>query len=363
MSGAILKTILLVTNSLSRRNGWSTVGFYIKKQLQKLDYRILTISGDGCEGSSLVIFSSLKKFSILTQKAEAKRLKKELRGESIDTIICNIEPLLPLCAILKRKLNIKNLMFIGHGTYAYFPFISGIKSYLMCRYASAIDCIIVPSEFTKGKVQEWYSGDIYKVKWGVDLQRFKASVHTEKKNQFVFIGQLKERKGVSYLIKAFKKLLVTHKETKLVIIGDYSPSYMRIISAEDLDDKVVCTGVVDHNELVRILTSSLCHVLPSVNTDSQFEGFGLVHLEANACGIPTIGCRDTANEEVIIDGFNGFLVDQKDSGDLYTKMKMILSDKILYGQLCSNSKSHAASHSWENSIAELIKVESKISAN
>lgn len=317
---------------------------------------MLAACGHGYESEDVAIASPHKDYGAFHLLRDARKLAKTLKHEAIDTIICNVEPLLPCAAILKKKMGVRKLLLIGEGTYAYYPFVSGLKSHWMGFFTSAIDDIIAPSEYTRKKIEEWYGGHVHIVKWGVDLSRYRPGMRETKHDQFVFIGQLKERKGVRYLIQAFKALLRTHPGCRLVFIGDYNPSHKQLITSEGIENHVMFTGVIDHQQMVEILGSSKCHVLPSVNAETQFEGYGLVHLEANACGIPSIGCRGTANEEVIIDGYNGFLVNQKDPDELHGRMETILSDPEWYSRMCANALKHAAAHPWEASIDQIIRI-------
>ena len=66
---------------------------------------------------------------------------------------------------------------------------------------------------------------------------------------------------------------------------------------------------------------------PSISISNYFEGFGLVHLEANACGTMTIGTINSSNEDAIPKG-NGFLVEQNDVQGLACAINKLLSCEV-----------------------------------
>ena len=80
---------------------------------------------------------------------------------------------------------------------------------------------------------------------------------------------------------------------------------------------------MSEKELVDLYRKSKVNVLPSQSSDSYFEGFGLIHLEANACGTYTIGCKNSGNEDAIIDE-NGILIEPEDYKGLSNQIVEII---------------------------------------
>ena len=91
--------------------------------------------------------------------------------------------------------------------------------------------------------------------------------------------------------------------------------------------KIRILSNISSQELAKNYQEAKVNVLPSQNFNGNFEGFGLIHLEANACGTLTIGCQNTGNEDAIKEGY-GFLVPQENYIDLSLKIKEVFNLKI-----------------------------------
>ena len=349
----MVKNILLITNELSTNNGWATVGYYLNKELSKYcDITVLSQSADKNNKYNLITSDHYYNFYRLLK--DYSNIKKSLGNKNFDLIICNIEPFLPLAVLLKKHFNSK-LLIIGHGTYIYFPFVKFPFKYYNKLWIKYVDKLIVPSKFTYNKVKEWYEKEVSIISWGVDIEKYHP-INIKKEKAFIFVGAQKERKGIKYLLLAFKRLVKDYPDTKLYVVGKKSEIYYNFVKSCKLDKNIIFTGGVSHDELLEHYSKSMAHILPSINAKNAFEGFGLVHLEANACNIPSIGSLDTANEDVLIDGYNGFLCPQKDVEYLYDKMKILIEDEKMYLTMCKNSLNYAKEHTWEKTAENFKKV-------
>jgi len=343
-----MKNILLITNELNTINGWATVGYHLNKELSK-EYSIIVLSQNTDKNNKYNLITSNHYYNFYKLLKDYSTIKNSLHNKNFDLIICNIEPFLPLAVLLKKHFKSK-LILIGHGTYIYYPFIKFPFKYYNTFWMKYVDWIVVPSNFTYNKVKEWWKKEnISIVNWGVDISKY-YPLNIKKEESFVFVGAQKERKGVEYLISTFKKLVKEHPDVKLYMVGKKSEKYYNFVKNHNLYKNVVFTGEVGHDELLKYYSKSMAHILPSINSKNAFEGFGLVHLEANACGIPSMGSLGTANEDVIIDGYNGFLCPQKDVDYLYNKMKILLEDDQLYSEMCKNSLNYAKKHTWKKTV-------------
>lgn len=154
------------------------------------------------------------------------------------------------------------------------------------------------------------------------------------KKVVLFVGRLVEIKGVSYLIEAMKDV-----DAKLVIVGD-GPSRQKLeIQAQTQADKIVFLGSKTHKELKKIYASADIFVMPSVTApDGGKEGFGLVALEAMASGLPVVASKSGGITEIVTDGKNGILVEEKNVKELAEKINLLLNNKELYQEITENIK-------------------------
>ncbi|HIP90607.1 MAG TPA: glycosyltransferase family 1 protein [Candidatus Nanopusillus sp.] len=350
-----MENILLLTNEVNRSSGWATVGYYLKEKLSK-EYNVTVVSHiKDSNNDDYNLISTYNYYNIFKLFSDYNRIVKKLSDKNFDLIICNIEPFLPLAVKLKRYFKSK-LILVGHGTYIYYPFVKIPFKYYNKFFVKYVDKIVVPSRYTYNKVREWFTrDDLTIIKWGVDTRRYYPK-NVKKELAFIFVGAQKERKGTIYLLKAFEKILQEYPDVKLYMVGKKSQKYYRYIQRRRLDKNIVFHENASHEELLNYYSKSMVHILPSVNTNDAFEGFGLVHLEANACGIPSIGTLNTANEEIIIDGYNGFLVPQRNVDQLYNRLKLILEDKNMWKMMCKNSLKHAKEHTWEKTAKKFMGI-------
>jgi glycosyltransferase involved in cell wall biosynthesis len=346
--------ILFITDELGKTSGRATVGTELIAEMRR-NHNVIVFSckeDSNNVGNNLISGGNYN--NVLTLFLDTARAFRKLRGRQIDAIVCNIEPYLPLAAMLKRRLGKPRLILLGHGTYAYFPFVRGVRKFINRWFARYLDVIVVPSRYTYDKVRAWWNGPLAIVHWGVNAEDYYPIEGVTKENAFICVGALKERKGVDTLLLAFAEIVKRYPQTKLYLVGVPTKKYIKLSADLCIAESVEFTGKTSHTELLHYYSASLCHILVSVNTESAFEGYGLVHLEANACGIPSIGAAGTANEDVIIDGYNGYLCAQGDYGQLATLMGRILEADPEYKQMCANALRHSQGCTWHNAAAQLL---------
>lgn len=87
--------------------------------------------------------------------------------------------------------------------------------------------------------------------------------------------------------------------------------------------------------------------------DKNTEGFGIVFLEANACGKPVIGGKAGGVPSAIKDGYNGFLVNGDDKEDIYNKITILLKDSALRKKISKNGLKWVNSFTYRKLIAKL----------
>lgn len=104
---------------------------------------------------------------------------------------------------------------------------------------------------------------------------------------YLYLGRLAKGKGLQLLITAFKELLPSHPEARLVLAGSDEGSYVgtlrQLVQEHGLTNQVLFTGFVDGQRKLSILRDSDIYVLPSSS-----EGMSIAMLEAMAMGMPVI---------------------------------------------------------------------------
>ncbi|MGH7215547.1 MAG: glycosyltransferase family 4 protein, partial [Tepidisphaeraceae bacterium] len=119
------------------------------------------------------------------------------------------------------------------------------------------------------------------------------------------------RKNVHLVIEALAALR-NEFDFRYTVIGDgiLRPDLERLAERLGLGDRVDFPGFVPEADLIRRIGVSDLFVLTSSTAPDTFEGFGIVYLEANACGTPALAARTGGAAEAVREGASGFFVDE-----------------------------------------------------
>lgn len=143
--------------------------------------------------------------------------------------------------------------------------------------------------------------------YGVNVSRFKKVAEpTESQFDILYVGAMSLRKGIQYLVQAYKK--INHPNKSLTFVGTPSQELIKMLKMRNLwpeDTKVL--GHVPQTELKNIMSRSSVLVLPSIE-----DGFGMVMAQAMACGSPVIASSNTGGESLFKDGEEGYIVPIRD---------------------------------------------------
>ncbi len=186
------------------------------------------------------------------------------------------------------------------GYYGIFP--EALTRRMKAEYDEA-DRIFVPSRLCERTFVE--NGiaiqKIEHIPYGVDASVF-APGHKEESRNFrvLCVGRLELLKGVQYLLRAWKRLRLPGAE--LALIGPVLPEVEPLL-AQYAGDSVSVTGNVATGDLPELYRRADVLVFPSL-----CDAFGLVILEAMACGVPVIATQNTAGPDILEEGKDGFIV-------------------------------------------------------
>lgn len=184
---------------------------------------------------------------------------------------------------------------------------------------------------------------------GIDMNEIRSVRPSRQHYDVMYAGRLLKHKNVGMILKAILDLKVEMPKIKCAIVGD-GPDKKKLhsyVRRHNLTKNVDFIGFVPkHQQVYSIMKSSRLFVLPS-----QREGFGMVVIEANACGTPvlTYDHHDNAAKELIQDGVNGYLF--RSQNDLASKMRHTLNEWDLTKLKFSKT---ANKYNWHSSVNTLI---------
>jgi glycosyltransferase involved in cell wall biosynthesis len=152
------------------------------------------------------------------------------------------------------------------------------------------------------------------VELGIDFDQIARAGASGATTDILSAGRLLRNKNIDQLIHAVDILRTGRPAIRAVIVGE-GPERLpleRLVSDLGLQDNVQFLDFMpDHDDLFCLMKSSKVFVLPS-----EREGFGLVVLEANACGLPVVTVRhpENAAQRLILEGENGFVTSLDPAG-------------------------------------------------
>lgn len=249
-----------------------------------------------------------------------------------DVILCGHLNLLPL-AWFASVVKSCRLILIVHGIDAWQPHRSTLVRYLLGR----VDRVVAVSAYTAERLAAWSGlpADRFSILPNcVDLADFQPRPYNlefarrhgvDGKRVLLTVGRLagKERyKGFDEVLEVLPELARRYPDIAYVIVGDGVDRLRLERKAVDLavSERVVFAGYVSENEKKELYALADAYVMPS-----QGEGFGIVFLEAMACGVPAIGSTRDGSREALLNGRLGLLVDPEDRAALIEAVRDALA--------------------------------------
>jgi phosphatidylinositol alpha-mannosyltransferase len=182
---------------------------------------------------------------------------------------------------------------------------------------------------------------------GVDVDRFAARVQpleefSDGKTNILFVGRPEKRKGLDYLLRAFRAVKANRPDTRLIVVGAGKfQRYEQAVKSMRLRD-VVFRSHVDADELSRYHHSSHIFCAPATGFESQ----GIVLLEAMAAGLPIVASNIVGYASVLTHGEEGLLALPQDSEGLADALTTLIDDPALRDKMARKGKRRAQSYSW-----------------
>jgi D-inositol-3-phosphate glycosyltransferase len=242
----------------------------------------------------------------------------------------------------------------------------------------AADKIIAATQAELAQLQWLYeiqTNHVVIIPPGVDTSRF-YPIPVEDAREYIsvstcprmllFVGRIEPLKGVSTLMEAISILrqrgVLDQEEVCLAIIGGDAAESEEVMSHEmtrlfrmreklDLKDFVAFLGKRGQDTLPYYYSAADVVVVPS-----YYESFGMVALEAMACGTPVVASQVGGLAYLIKDGKTGYHVRNQEPEELADRLIMLLKNDELHANMSKNAANYATQYSWEI-IAENVSSE------
>ena len=166
-------------------------------------------------------------------------------------------------------------------------------------------------------------------------------------NVLLTVANLVRRKGHEVVLQALPRLRMRFPDVVYLIVGEgpYRAELERLAASLGLGDAVIFAGRVPAEELPDVYALSDVFVMPSraeLERD-DVEGFGMVYIEANACGKAVVGGRSGGVADAVVDGETGLLVAPDDPAEVAAVLERLLGDAPFRHRLGEQGRARAVS--------------------
>jgi len=225
------------------------------------------------------------------------------------------------------------------------------------------DRVIANSEHTRDTLLEMginparitiiYPGvDVSVFRPGLDTTGLRESLGIRPDEKLVFsVGRLSRRKGFDQMIRAVAQLHAEGIPLRYVIAGigedaDYLDGLIAEHNAQGIVHRI---GAVSEADLPRWMNACDVFAMPNRDINGDNEGFGMVFIEAAACGKPVVGGKDGGTGAAVADGLTGLRVDGHSAARVEFALRTLLADYALRDRLGQNGWMRVqAEFSWES---------------
>jgi colanic acid/amylovoran biosynthesis glycosyltransferase len=345
---------------------------FIKSQIDYLPAS-LVLYGDWFPthyGDDRLIFSKIKNqisriIRLITKKkifTKEKELVKVLKRHNIQVVLAQYglsgAELIQVCKICKIPLIVH---FHGFDA-SKLDILSNYKTGYREMFRDAYKIIAVSSSMqTKLISLGCDANKIELVHYG-PRNEFFLNEPNYKSKTFFSIGRFVDKKAPYLTILSFNLLLQEYQDAKLIMAGDGELLGVckSIVKAFKIEDKVFFTGILNLDQTIEYMQSSLAYIQHSITAESgDSEGTPLAILEAQAARLPVISTYHAGIPDVVIDKTSGFLVEENDICGMKDAMLNILNDRELASRLGQKGretvKENFTMEIYINKLASIIR--------
>jgi len=187
---------------------------------------------------------------------------------------------------------------------------------------------------------------VHQIYHSINLKRFHMeNKKSSQKINILFVGRLVYEKGLDILVDVIQNL--DKEKFEFTIVGD--GNYKENISYIFENDNVHYMGwITDKDKIASIFKEHDILLNPSIKHKDWEELFGIVNIEAMACGVVVIASDHIGPKEIINDGVNGILVQENDLNVIINKLNLLYDNRNLLSQISTMAKERADDFSMEN---------------
>lgn len=287
----------------------------------------------------------------------SSRIKAVLEQEKFDITHLH-EPLMPMLCTTTLRLSQTPTVgtFHASGGKPWYSFGTPVGKLLLKKWFHKLDGKIAVSELAMKYVNKYFPDDYTIIPNGVDTGHFSPSVppieeFNDGKLNILFIGRLEKRKGMDYLLEAYRQVKSEFPNSRLIAVGPgvrLRRKYEKRVRQNNLKD-VVFVGYASYRDLPRYYKTADIVCCPAIG----WESFGIVLIEAMATNTPVVASNIDGYNSVLTHGAEGLLVPPKNPEKLAQALISLMTDESLRQQMGAKGRLKALEYDWEN-IAQRV---------
>jgi glycosyltransferase involved in cell wall biosynthesis len=222
----------------------------------------------------------------------------------------------------------------------------------LSKEALLADHCVVTSGFCKKTLIENGVAEnrIHVVPYGVDVNDVPDRPRQNSLFRVLFVGQMVQRKGLEYLLKAWRKLRLPNAELVLAGRGRVDKTLLAAFASE-----FEYVGELTNTELTKLYANSDIFCMPSL-----VEGFGLVYLEALASGLPIIATPNTGMADLVQNGREGFIVPIRDVEAIAEKLEWAYQNRAALTEMRTAARKLAEAYPWSRFRRAIMAVADQV---
>jgi phosphatidylinositol alpha-1,6-mannosyltransferase len=363
--------VMVLSSSIDPSNGWGNITYEFCRRLRKrvdVELHLPQSEGSKVQAGELSAKCDLPPFafSLRNPFKMARYYLSAIGNVSPDLVHCLFA--FPYAIVAQRVAKAQSTPYLigAQGTFGVRPLLHWPDRWFLKSAYDDAACIVVPSQFTAERIRQ-FSGTMTPITVlhnAVDFERFQRKVGGEAvrhlygdRPMILSVGGLKARKGFDIMLRAFKLIKQQIEDSVYVILGEgeQEESLKDLAASLGLHD-VYFGGIKRGDELVAYFQACDVYAHTPRIVDWQFEGFGIVYLEASACGKPVVGSCSGGVPDAVQDGVTGLLVPENDPQATAEALIAVLTDHFLASRLGQAGLEYARQRDWSRYVDKMIDI-------
>ncbi|MDO6566336.1 glycosyltransferase family 4 protein [Alteromonas sp. 1_MG-2023] len=187
---------------------------------------------------------------------------------------------------------------------------------------------------------------------------FRDEMEWTNKQVLLTVGRLQQRKGQDYLIQAMPDLLKVYPNLFYAVVGrgECEEALRELIQKLKLENHVKIYIDLNDEDLIRCYQQCDCFILPNRTIGNDIEGFGMVLVEAQACGKPVIAGDSGGTAETMIIGKTGQIIDCSTPSQLVEGLEHVLAEPKFMSSGKQGLKHVKSNLDWQAHVLKALEL-------